>query len=367
MRKLLLLLLFIPLLLFSQNTNSVYNDLDKLIEKNIDPSQPGIIANIYSETSDLDWSKSFGINDISKNNLLDKFDQFRIASVTKTFVAATILRLWEEDKINIDDPISKYISKEHYNILIKGNYNPEIIAVRNLLNHSSGLYDHTNHSNFFNKVFENPSYKWTRTEQISACIEWGNPIGSPGNQFKYSDTGYVILGGIIENITGLSLDSSVKILLKFEKLNINDTWFEDDRTDRRVHQYFRNGKDAYNIDPSLDYFGGGGLISTAKDLSKFFYLLFNNKVFKKESTLQEMLKKYKYQTSASMDYSLGIWEIELEDMKFFTHSGFWGTQVVYSPKYDISFSVNYSKGWLGSYNAPLIQKVFSLIENQSKP
>ena len=76
MRKLLLLLLFIPLLLFSQNTNSVYNDLDKLIEKNIDPSQPGIIANIYSETSDLDWSKSFGINDISKNNLLDKFDQF---------------------------------------------------------------------------------------------------------------------------------------------------------------------------------------------------------------------------------------------------------------------------------------------------
>jgi D-alanyl-D-alanine carboxypeptidase len=54
-------------------------------------------------------------------------------------------------------------------------------------------------------------------------------------------------------------------------------------------------------------------------------------------------------------------------MKFFTHSGFWGTQVVYSPKYDISFSVNYSKGWLGSYNAPLIQKVFSLIENKPKP
>mgnify|MGYP000719387578 CR=1 FL=1 len=70
-----------------------------------------IIANIYSETSDLDWSKSFGINDIAKNNPLNKFDQFRIASVTKTFVAATILRLWEEDKINIDDPISKYISK----------------------------------------------------------------------------------------------------------------------------------------------------------------------------------------------------------------------------------------------------------------
>ena len=164
-------------------------------------------------------------------------------------------------------------------------------------------------------------------------------------------------------VTEDSLDKSMKILLKFEELNINDTWFEDDRNDRRIHQYFRNGKDAYNINPSLDYFGGGGLISTAKDLSKFFYLLFNNKVFNEESTLEEMLKKYKYQTPAMMDYSLGIWEIELDDVSFYTHSGFWGTQVVYSPKYDISFSVNYSKGWVGSPNAPLIKQVFSLIVN----
>ena len=87
------------------------------------------------------------------------------------------------------------------------------------------------------------------------------------------------------------------------------------RDDRRIHQYLRNGKDAYGIDPSIDYFGGGGLISTAEDLSRFFYLLFNNKVFNKESTLQEMLKKYKYKSEALMDYSLGIWEIELNGLK----------------------------------------------------
>lgn len=367
MRKLILLVLFAPLFIFSQNSNSVYNELNELIENNIDSSQPGIISNIYSETKGLDYSISFGINDISKNDLLDKFDQFRIASVTKTFLSATILRLWEENKINLDDSISKYISKEHYNILINGDYNPEKITVRHLLNHSSGMYDHTTHPNFFKKISDNPSYKWTRTEQINSCIDWGNPIGSPGNQFKYSDTGYVILGGIIENITGLSLDDAMKNLLRFEKLHINDTWFEDERIDRRIHQYFRDGNDAYNLDPSLDYFGGGGLISTAKDLSKFFYLLFNNKVFNEESTLQEMLKKYKYETPALMDYSLGIWEIELEGLKLYTHSGFWGTQVVYSPKHDISFSVNYSKGWSGSYNAPLIKKVFSLLESQFIP
>ena len=367
MKKLFLLLLLIPYLVLSQNKVFDFNEFDKFSEEYVNNDEPGIIYNIYSDTKNINWSKAFGINDVKTKDSLNKFGQFRIASVTKTFVAASVLRLWEEKKILLDESISKYISNEHQNILIEGGYNPEIITVRHLLNHSSGMYDHTNHPNFFKKIFDNPDHKWTRTEQIKSCIEWGNPVGSVGNQFKYSDTGYVILGGIIENITKSSLDNAIKKLLRLKQLNINDTWFEDERDDRRIHQYFRNGKDAYGIDPSIDYFGGGGLISTAEDLSRFFYLLFNNKVFNKESTLQEMLKKYKYKSKASMDYSLGIWEIELSGLKFYTHSGFWGTQVVYSPKHDISFSVNYSKGWSGSRNAPLIHKIFDFIENKTKP
>jgi D-alanyl-D-alanine carboxypeptidase len=363
MKKLILIFLLLPFCLFTQNKNTLYTNLDQLIENTVDPSRPGLIVNVYSETHDLDWSKSYGINDISESNLLEKFDQFRIASVTKTFVAAVILRLWEDGKINLDNPISKYISEEHSNILSKGDYDPNSITVRHLLNHSSGMYDHTIHPNFLKKISENPLHKWTRTEQINACMEWGEPVGLIGKQFQYSDTGYVILGEIIENITKLNLDIAMKNLLRFEKLNINKTWFEDNRIDRRIHQYFGNDRDIYNIDPSIDYFGGGGLISTAKDLSKFYYLLFNNKVFNNESTLKEMIKKYNYETTAEIDYSLGIWEIKLDDTKFYTHSGYWGTQVVYSPKNDISISVNYSEGWSGSNNAPILEKIFSIILN----
>ena len=179
---------------------------------------------------------------------------------------------------------------------------------------------------------------------------------------KYSDTGYVILGGIIEKLHGKNLDKSMSELLNFNELNITDTWFEDDRNDKRIHQYFRNGTDAYNFDKSMDYFGGGGLISTASDISKFFYLLFNNKVFKSPRTLDEMLKKYSYSTPSQMDYSLGIWEINIDDIKLYTHSGFWGTQVVYSPKYNLSISANYSKGWRGGMNAPIIKKVLKLLK-----
>ena len=63
--------------------------------------------------------------------------------------------------------------------------------------------------NYWELAFENPSYKWTREAQIKACIDWGKPVGLPGQQMKYSDTGYVILGGIIEKLNGKNLNKSV--------------------------------------------------------------------------------------------------------------------------------------------------------------
>ena len=181
------------------------------------------------------------------------------------------------------------------------------------------------------------------------------------NEFAITDLSHS--KAIIE-LSGKNLKEVLKkgCPINFNELNITDTWFEDDRNDKRIHQYFRNGTDAYNFDKSMDYFGGGGLISTASDISKFFYLLFNNKVFKSPKTFNEMLKKYSYSTSSQMDYSLGIWEINIDGEKLYTHSGFWGTQVVYSPKHNLSISANYSKGWRGGMNAPIIKKVLKLIK-----
>ena len=71
-----------------------------------------------------------------------------MASVTKTFVASTILRLWEDKKLKLEDPIIKYISKEHCEILIKGGYAPEKITILHLLTHSSGMAEHTQTEKF---------------------------------------------------------------------------------------------------------------------------------------------------------------------------------------------------------------------------
>ena len=98
MKKLFLLLLFIPNLVLSQNKVFDFNKFDKFSEEYVNNDEPGIIYNIYSDTKNINWSKAFGINDVKTNDSLNKFGQFRIASVTKTFVAASVLRLWEEKK-----------------------------------------------------------------------------------------------------------------------------------------------------------------------------------------------------------------------------------------------------------------------------
>ena len=96
MKKFILLFLFIPHLVLSQNKVFDFNEFDKFSEEYVNNDEPGIIYNIYSDTKNINWSKAFGVNDIKIKDSLTKFGQFRIASVTKTFVKQTfLLFVWQ--------------------------------------------------------------------------------------------------------------------------------------------------------------------------------------------------------------------------------------------------------------------------------
>jgi D-alanyl-D-alanine carboxypeptidase len=97
----------------------------------------------------------------------------------------------------------------------------------------------------------------------------------------------------------------------------------------------------------MDYFGGGGLLRTTEDLSAFFIALFKERVFKNPNTLEKMLEPVTYANPAPMDYQIGIYRIEINGVEAFTHSGFWGTQVVYFPEIDLAMATNYSQIWKG--------------------
>ena len=360
----LLLLIFIGFteLIAQQQPDSQI--LQSILESQLSPENPGALFHFQSSDGTLNWSGAAGVADRASGNKLLPDQTFRIASVTKTFVAASILRLWEEGKLQLDDPISRHISPEHAKILSQ-DYDLEKISILQVLRHNAGFFDHTHAPVFFEKVLQPGGHEWTRTEQLTLCVEAGDPIGAPGEKFSYSDTGYVLLGEVIEHLTGKSLGEAIDQLLNFDQLGLENTAFEglDPKIDQsRIHQYFQ-GMDTYNFHPTMDYFGGGGLLSTTADLSSFFLALFHGKVFKNPATLEQMLQAVTYAETPMMDYRIGIYRVEINGTEAFSHAGFWGTQVVYFPSLDLAMATNYSQIWRGR-NAPIFEEFLKVLSEK---
>lgn len=348
----------------SCSTKHRYDHLQSLLENELAPDMPGIAAAVAGQGQKHIWVGAAGLADTLGKEPLTSRHTFRIASVTKTFVAASILRLWEQGKLGLDDPIEKHISAIHTEILRKGGYSPEMITIRQLLNHTSGMADHT-HSPRYSTDFMQERHVWTRTGQLEELVASSKPLDAPGKAFSYSDTGYILLGEIIENLSRLPMGDAIDKLLGFGALGLPDTHLEEadgDYSGLRAHQYF-NKVDTYHFHPSLDYFGGGGHLSTAADLALFYYKLFNHKVFERPSTLDTMLQPFAGRSPEALDYRFGIWKTEIAGSEAYTHKGFWGTQVAWFPKQNFAIAVNYSQRWANKGPAPVLEQMLRALKN----
>ena len=164
---------------------------------------------------------------------------FRVASVTKTFVAAAVLRLVEQHRVALDDPIATYLAPETVALLTSGGYDPQRITLRELLDHTSGLYDYASSDAYDDVNTYDPTHQWTAREQLQFAMDHGAPVGPPGEKYHYSDTGYVLLGEILQRVTGDTLPGAVRGLLHFDRLGLADTWWEKLESARPVRRRAR--------------------------------------------------------------------------------------------------------------------------------
>lgn len=252
-----------------------------------------------------------GMADPGSSRTLTIDTPVRIASNTKTFVAATILRLWEDGRLNLDAPIAHLLSPPNDLALRSNGYDTQAITVRQLLSHSSGLADHAADHRYLERVLADRKHRWTREEQVKLGMSYSRPLSAPGSEFSYSDTGYVLLGDIIERITRTSLAQAVREELGFERIGLRTAWWElqEDpprKVVQRAHQFLA-GKDVTDVDASVDLYGGGGLVMSPRDLGTFFEALFQGRIFRRPQTLTEMLWRGAHK--GADQYRLGIEDI----------------------------------------------------------
>lgn len=313
----------------SVQPDTLQTRVDALQEQH--PQTPGFAISIQQENEAL-RSASSGVAN-PDGAPFDANTRVRIASITKTFVAATALRLWEDGLLYLEAPIAPLIDPAINEKLALEGYDTDAITVRQLMTHTSGMAEHTT-DEYINAIIEAPLRHWSRMDQIDALIEYTEPLGAPLEKFAYSDTGYILLGDIIERITGKSLDAAVREELYFEDIGLSGVWWDGlestpQRESARAHQYV-DGMDTYEWNGTLDAYGGGGVVASTTEMAAFFSALFEGKTFKSPDTLEAMIASPG--NPFAEHYRFGLFPRSVDGIEVYGHSGYWGTVAFYAPE-----------------------------------
>ena len=326
---------------------------------------PARLLHALAPARGIDVEVAAGLADRATGEPIEPGARFRIASVTKTFVAAAALRLVERGEVGLGDPLEELVADDSNAILRDGGYDPGAITLRHLLSHTSGLYDFAASAydasitdGFDQAIAADPTHRWTRTEQLRFAMDHGAPYGEPGTVFGYADTNANLVGEMLELRTGTDMGTALRMLLEYDRLGLRDTYLESIEPEsadppQYSHQYERD-VDVAGIDPSVDLFGGGGLVSTCRDLARFLRALFAGEVFERPETLAAMTT-----TSAGIprtpeagieddpaDSALFLFRARIGGREWWGHDGWWGTTAFTCPEIDVTIVAGHQQAYM---------------------
>lgn len=328
----------------TQRRQTLVDQLEALLSTAAqDPHVPAVMAAVHAPRLDLHWHAARRGPRAQDADAVAADTPFRVASVAKLFTAAAVMRLVEDGRLWLHAPLGERMSPELARLLASAGYDLSRITLSHLLTHTAGLPDHTHSEHYEQDVVNTPARVWTRPEQVRLAMDMGPPAAEPGQRFDYSDTGYVILGDVIEVATGQALGPAVRQLLGFDRLGLHRTHWELHEPEPlpgiRARQLLAE-HDTAALHASFDLFGGGGLVSTVDDLCRFTAALMKGEVFHHPATLAAALVVPPVERAAgSFVHSRLAMVWPMGSTWGLGHLGFWGCAAVCCPDLDITVAV----------------------------
>jgi D-alanyl-D-alanine carboxypeptidase len=232
--------------------------------------------------------------------------RFRIASVTKPFVATVVLEVVGERKLSLDDSVEHWLPG-----LVP---NGSDITIRELLNHTSGIYNYTDDRGFSQKQLADPTHIWSPRDLIAIATSHP-PLFAPGTGWSYSNTNYVILGLVVEAVTGTTLERQLRTRL-FDPLTLGSTSYvpQVDTSGTLVHGFIGSATfpdvpsgTLIDVTSALNgswFWGSAAIVSNGDDVTKFFASLLRGKIL--PSNLLTAMKT----VAPGYDYGLGLMRVQ---------------------------------------------------------
>ena len=297
---------------------------DRLAEKN-----RAMGSLVIAKDGKVLYSRAIGFSSINaaEKTPINSATRFRIGSITKMFTAAMVLQLVDEKKLNLSDTLDRYFPR----IPNAGN-----ITIAHLLSHRSGI----------RSMGDTPAFRALRekgatTAELLAMIENAGPSDfEPGSKFVYTNENYLLLGLLIEKLTGKSYQENLTKRIT-SRIGLKDTYAASGPIDPAKGETFsyHMGRDWVQEDEihwSL-FFGAGSIVSTPYDLVRFITALFDGKVISKQSLA--------LMTTMHDDYGFGMDVVKFGDQTYYGHTGgaqSFGAWLAYLPqqKLAVAYATN---------------------------
>ncbi len=308
------------------------------------------------------WAATAGVGNLETGKPRSARDHYRIASITKTFVATVVLQLEAEGRLSLDDTVDTWLPG-----LVRGNdHDGRRVTIRQLLNHTSGIFDYLEDPGFQQTYmtadgFMKHRFDEAAPEELLAIAMKNRPYFEPGASFAYSNTNYLLAARVIEKATGNDygdeIDRRIIAPLHLTSTSVPTSRVTLPRPGSRAYSKLARTDtgptyDVTELNPRLAY-GSGQMVSSSADLTRFYSALLGGRLLP-----PEQLKKMKTTVGSSREtsrYGLG-----LVDRKLTCGVHVWGhdggisgsnSDAVTSENGRHSLAVNFNGDWSGSTDA----------------
>ncbi|WP_405606104.1 serine hydrolase [Polaribacter sp. Asnod1-A03] len=300
--------LFLILFCITIQSQSLESKIDNILESQFKSNETGVSA-LVAKDGKVVYRKAFGKANLELDVAMTPENVFQVGSITKQFTAVSILMLLEEGKLNLEDEITKFIP----DYPTKGKK----ITIHHLLTHTSGIKSYTSMSSFGQVA----TLKKSPLEFIDFFKK--EPMDfNPGEKYLYNNSGYFILGYIIEKVSGMSYPEFIQKRI-FDKIYMKSSYYgsHSQLIKNRASGYQKNKEftNAQYISLTLPY-AAGSIMSSVDDMLKWQTAIATN-VFVKENTIRKAFTNYTLNNGDKINYGYG-WSLdEINGVSTIEHGG----------------------------------------------
>lgn len=331
--------------LFSVSGDETQNRYQSIVDKYSTPNGPGI-AVLVSRNGKILYKGAAGLANIELDLPLTTKSAFRIGSLTKQFTAAAIMMLQEQGKLSLQDDIHKYIP----DFPTEKN----TVTIEHLLNHTSGIANYTNDIELLKKEVQSPK----KLNEVLERFAKHPMVSNAGEAMQYSNTGYVLLGKIIEVASGQPYSDFIEKNI-FKKLSMKSSHFSRSNiTSNEVNGYDVTPQ-GFSKPPHIDMswvHAAGALRSSVEDLDIWFNALRSGKLISNNS-YQQMITPFKLNDGSLSNYGFGLAMSNIWGYEIISHDGGipgFTSNSTYLPNEDLYVAVLANAS---NINSPLISKL----------